>query len=91
MGQTRTDHAEKRKYARFTYSAATRPTFRARGEQFEIKDVSKGGLKFNYKNKINIKGWVKGTIDMTDGSHFDVEGIVLGYIDATGNYQKEEI
>lgn len=69
---------EKRKYDRMVFPAAKRPIFRARGEILEIKDVSRGGLKFCHKDgKIKIQGWVKGTVDLTDGTCVDLEGIVV--------------
>jgi hypothetical protein len=77
MGNTEYDGIETRKHIRKTYPATTRPIFRTRGQEFEIKDMSRGGLKFNHPDKININGWVKGTIDLTDGTFIEVEGIVV--------------
>ncbi|MCP3875062.1 MAG: PilZ domain-containing protein [Desulfobacteraceae bacterium] len=62
---------------RTTYPAAQRPIFRARGQKLEIKDISRGGLKFSHRDKIIIKGWVKGTVDLTEGTRIEVEGIVV--------------
>lgn len=77
MGNTQYNGIEKRKHIRTTYPTTNRPTFRARGEKLEIKDVSRGGLKFSHRNKIKIEGWVKGVIDLTDGTCLEVEGIVV--------------
>ncbi len=68
---------EKRKYIRTTYPDTNRPIFRTRGEELEIKDVSQGGLKFCTRGSIKIDGWVKGTMDFTDGTCIEVEGIVV--------------
>ncbi len=68
---------EKRKHIRTIFSAANRPVFRANCEKLEIKDVSRGGLKFCQQGKIKIKGWVNGTISLADGTCIDVEGIVV--------------
>jgi len=71
------DGIETRKHIRTSYPDATRPIFRTRGQKFEIKNVSRGGLKFCHRNRININGWVKGTMDLTDGTLIEVEGIVV--------------
>ncbi len=77
MGNTEYDGIEKRKHMRIAYPVAKRPTFRARGAKLEVKDVSRGGLKFCHRGKIKIKGWVKGTMDLADGTCIEVEGIVV--------------
>jgi len=70
---------EKRKYTRLTFPTTERPTFRSRGEEFEIKDMSRSGLSFCHENKIKISGWVNGTIDLADGTSVGVEGIVIRF------------
>ncbi len=77
MGNTEYTGIENRKHMRSTYPTAMRPTFRTRGQKLEIKDISKGGLKFSHRNKIIIKGWVKGTLNLADGTRIEVEGIVV--------------
>jgi len=77
MGNTEYNGIENRKHMRRTYPATTRPIFRTRGLKLEIKDISKGGLKFSQQDEIIIKGWVKGTLDLTDGTRIEVEGIVV--------------
>ncbi len=68
---------ENRKYMRMTYPAAKRPIFQAKGQKLEIKDISRGGLKFSHQDEIIIKGWVKGTVELIDGNRIEVEGIVV--------------
>ena len=77
MGNIEYNDIENRKYIRTTYPTARRPIFRARGQKLEIKDISRGGLKFSQRDEIIIKGWVKGTVDLTDGTRIEVEGIVV--------------
>ncbi len=77
MNNTEYSGPEKRKHIRTIYPATKRPTFRARGEKLEIKDVSRSGLKFCHRGKIRIKGWVKGTMDLADGTCIAIEGIVV--------------
>ena len=68
---------EKRKHPRTIYPAAPRPTFQTGGQAFEVMDLSRGGLKFCHRDKIKLKGWVKGTVDLADGHCIEVEGIVV--------------
>jgi len=79
MGSIEYNGIENRKHMRTTYPAAKRPIFRAKGQELEIKDISRGGLKFklSHWDEIIINGWVKGIVDLTDGSHIEVEGIVV--------------
>ncbi|MCP4551111.1 MAG: PilZ domain-containing protein [Bacteroidetes bacterium] len=77
MGNIEYNGIENRKHMRTTYPAAKRPIFRARGQKLEIKDISRGGLKFSHPDEIIINGWVKGFLDFTDGTRIEVEGIVV--------------
>jgi len=70
---------ERRKYARLIFPTTERPVFRSRGQEFEIKDISKRGLNFCHEDKIKISGWVNGTIDLADGSSVGVEGVVVRF------------
>jgi len=70
---------EKRKHERLTFPTTERPIFRSRGEEFEIKDMSRGGLYFCHRDKIKISGWVNGTTDLADGTSVGVEGIVVRF------------
>jgi hypothetical protein len=76
MRNTKYNGLEKRQHIRMTYPVTKRPIFRVGGEKFEVKDVSRSGLKF-YCDKIKLKGWVKGTMDLIDGARIEVEGIVV--------------
>ena len=71
------DGIEKRKQIRTTYPAGTRPIFRSGCQKLEIKDISRSGLKFSHRDDIKINGWVKGTVDLTNGIRIEVEGIVV--------------
>jgi len=77
MGNIEYKGIENRKHMRTTYPAAKRAIFRARCQKLEIKDISRGGLKFSHRDEIIIKGWVKGTVELTDGTRIEVEGIVV--------------
>jgi hypothetical protein len=77
MENSEHDGMEKRKHMRIPYPAEMQPTFRARGQILKIKDVSRGGLKFYRRDKIILRGWIKGTMDLNDGTCIEVEGIVV--------------
>ncbi len=83
---------ENRKHMRTTYPVAKRAIFRARGQKLEIKDISRGGLKFSHRDEIIIKGWVKGTVDLTDGTRIEGEGgkspLLLKFLHRKSQYYK---
>jgi hypothetical protein len=68
---------EKRKHPRTTYPTGLGPMFQTNGQAFKVKDISKGGLKFCHQEKVKIQGWVKGTMDLSDGNAIELEGIVV--------------
>ncbi len=68
---------ERRTHLRMRYPAAARPVFRFRGQRLEIKDVSRGGLRFSCREKIKIRGWVNGRLELIDGTSIKVEGVVV--------------
>lgn len=72
---------EKRKHPRITFPSTLRPTFQTDGQAFKIKDISKGGLRFCHRENIKIRGWVKGTMDLSNGSSIELEGIVVRTVD----------
>ena len=77
MGNSECYEIEKRKHMRTTYPTGKRPTFQARGQKLQIKDLSRGGLKFCNHEKVIINGWVKGSMDLIDGTSIEMEGIVV--------------
>ncbi|MGD9973484.1 MAG: PilZ domain-containing protein [Desulfatirhabdiaceae bacterium] len=70
---------EKRKHVRRIFPATERPIFRSLGVEFEIKDISRSGLRFCHKNNLKISGWVDGAINLADGTRVEVEGIVVRF------------
>ncbi|MCG8686422.1 MAG: PilZ domain-containing protein [Desulfobacterales bacterium] len=77
MGDDKAVNVERRKHRRISYPSEYRPVFRVRGHKLRIKDVSRGGLRFSCPDKIGVKGWVNGRVDLIDGSSIEVEGIVV--------------
>ena len=69
--------AENRKHPRFEYPTASRPTFRTVGYECQVKDISRGGLKFTHLDKNKLEGWVNGTLNLANGRRIKLEGIVV--------------
>jgi len=68
---------EKRKHPRVTCPPEARPTFRTVGYECQVKDISKGGLKFSHLDKNKLEGWVRGSLDLANGRSIDLESIVV--------------
>jgi len=68
---------EKRKHPRVEYPATEQPTFRTIGYECQVKDISRGGLKFTHLDKNKLEGWVSGTLDLANGRSIALEGIVV--------------
>lgn len=68
---------EKRKHPRVACPPEKRPTFRTVGYECEVRDISRGGLKFTHLDKKKLDGWVSGSLDLADGNSINLEGIVV--------------
>jgi hypothetical protein len=77
MGTDKYQGQEKRKHPRVEYPTTNRPTFRTVGYECQVKDISRGGLKFSHLDKKKLEGWVSGTLELANGSSIDLEGIVV--------------
>lgn len=77
MGKDQYSGPEKRKHPRVACPPEARPTFRTVGYECQVKDISKGGLKFSHLDKQKMEGWVRGSLDLANGQSVDLEGIVV--------------
>jgi len=68
---------EKRKHPRVACPPPDQPTFRTVGYECQVKDISRGGLRFAHLDKRKLAGWVSGTLALANGSRIDLEGIVV--------------
>jgi len=68
---------EKRKHPRFEFPPAVRPTFRTAGCKCQVKDISRGGLKFTHLGEKKLEGWIRGTLELAKGHSIDLEGIIV--------------
>ncbi len=68
---------EKRKHIRIIYPDSYSPKFNIIAQEFDVKNISEGGLRFGSDKKINIKGWINGKLTFQNGDTLDIDGIVI--------------
>ena len=68
---------ERREYFRKTYTLTERPRLKIGINEFEVIDISEKGIKFNKDKKINVEGWVQGTIMFKNNRCVNIDGIVV--------------
>ena len=68
---------ERRYYSRREYQSKERPTLKIGKIEFEVIDISERGLSFINNNKINLEGWVNGTLTFADNRSIDIDGIIV--------------
>lgn len=71
------DGSERRSYFRITYSPEKRPMLKIGTHEFEIADISEGGIRFVNERKLEIEKPVRGTAKFLFGGSFDVEGDIV--------------
>ena len=68
---------ERRIHSRKEYKSKQRPRLKVGKMVFEVVDISERGLKFINNKKINIEGWVSGTLIFLDNRSVEIDGIVV--------------
>ncbi|MBW1754046.1 MAG: PilZ domain-containing protein [Deltaproteobacteria bacterium] len=68
---------ERRNYLRREYKSKERPTLKIGKIEFEVIDISERGLKFINKQKINLEGWVSGTLTLSNNRSIAIDGIII--------------
>ncbi len=68
---------EKRKHIRIEYPDFHSPKFNTSTHEFDVKNISEGGLRFVSNKKINLKGWIDGVLSFPGGNRLDIDGIVV--------------
>jgi len=71
------DDIEKRQHKRKEYRDGHRPTLTIRGFAFEVLNISERGLGFLHDEKMNLTGWVTGTLLFENDTTVDIEGIIV--------------
>ena len=69
--------SERRLFLRREYKPNERPTLKIGKFDFEVIDISKRGLRFINKNKINLEGWISGTLTFLDNRSIEIDGIIV--------------
>ncbi len=68
---------EKREHFRIEYPESLSPKFNTRTQEFNVKNISEGGLGFVSNKKIKLKGWIEGKLSLQGGETLDIDGIVV--------------
>lgn len=68
---------ERRQCFRKTYTLTESPRLKIGINEFEVIDISEKGIKFQKDKKINVEGWVQGTIMFRDNRYINFDGIVV--------------
>lgn len=68
---------ERRSHIRKEYKSKERPLLKIGKIEFEVIDISERGLKFINNKKINIEGWVSGTLTLLDSRSVEIDGIIV--------------
>ena len=68
---------ERRSHIRKEYKPKEKPTLKIGKIEFEVIDISARGMKFINNKKINIEGWVSGTLTLLDNRSIEIDGIIV--------------
>lgn len=68
---------EKRQHLRIEYPPHFSPKFNIQTQEFEVKNISEGGLRFISDKKITLQGWISGMLEFKTGNSQEIEGIVV--------------
>ncbi len=67
---------EKRSYIRIVYNPGKRPLLAASGNEFEVTDISEGGIRFMNSAAVALPEFIKGTITFLNNETIDIDGKV---------------
>ncbi len=77
MQNTPSEGSEKRSFFRVSYQPAKRPKLTLGKHEFEIVNISEGGIRFINNQKIKLAASVRGTAHFLSGTSMDIDaGIV---------------
>ena len=69
--------SERRNFFRITYNPEKRPVLKIGEYEFEIADISEGGIRIINDGKLEIEKPVRGTAKFLYGDSIDVEGDIV--------------
>jgi hypothetical protein len=65
---------EKRSYIRIVYNPGKRPRLAANNAEFEVTDISEGGIRFMNSTAVALPEFIRGTITFLDNETLDIDG-----------------
>ena len=77
MNNKENKSSERRTYFRIAYPPTNRPKLFVGKYEFEIADISEGGLRFINNQKIELETTVRGTTTFLCGESMDIEGNIV--------------
>ncbi len=69
--------SEKRSYFRILYKPTKRPKLSVDKNEFEIADISEGGIRFIHEGEADLGKQIRGTATFLIGESVDIEGDVV--------------
>ncbi len=67
---------EKRSYIRIVYNPGKRPRLAACGAEFDVTDISEGGIRFLNSAAVALPEFIKGAITFLDDETIEIDGKV---------------
>lgn len=68
---------EKRKSIRKSFEPREKPRLKIGAHEFMVNNISENGLCLLNEKKINLSGWVTGTLTFPDNSSKEIDAIVV--------------
>ncbi len=65
---------ERRRHSRIVFKPLKRPKLKIKENEFEVENISEGGIRFLNPNNIHVSAEFNGTITFKDGDTFEIEG-----------------
>ena len=69
--------AERRTFFRIIYPSSPRPTLIVGNHEFDIADISEGGIRFVNTEKIKLDKSVRGKVQFLHGKSLDIEATTM--------------
>ena len=69
--------SEKRSYFRILYKPAKRPKLSVDKNEFEIADISEGGIRFINEREVDLGKQIQGTATFLMGESVNIEGDIV--------------
>jgi hypothetical protein len=77
MTETEFAGSERRSYFRILYKPTKRPKLSVDKNEFEIADISEGGIRFINEREVDLGQQMRGTATFLMGESVDIEGDIV--------------